>query len=131
MNFIRGWGDGTSMKSFLKSTLGFGIAAIILNTLWGVITSRIGRKGGWICGFILTGTLWYVNHYLGIVENRKESAFIDMGFAVAICSFSRDFLKNGLEGIVTSAPTFICVIIGGTIAGVVAGIIKRHQKQGE
>ncbi|MDU1006638.1 MAG: hypothetical protein E7A63_16460 [Clostridium butyricum] len=36
------------MKSFLKSTLGFGIAAIILNTLWGVITSRIGLKGGWI-----------------------------------------------------------------------------------
>nr|WP_172596801.1 hypothetical protein [Clostridium butyricum] len=48
MNFIRGWGDEASMKSFLKSTLGFGIAAIILNTLWGVITSRIGLKGGWI-----------------------------------------------------------------------------------
>lgn len=118
-----------SMKTFFRSSLGFGISAIILNTVWGIITERFGLKGGWISSFVLTGTLWYFNHYLGMVENRKESAFIDMGLAVAICSFSRDGLKNGLDGIITSLPTLLCVITGGVIAGVIAGYIKKHQKQ--
>ncbi|WP_294377417.1 Lin0368 family putative glycerol transporter subunit [uncultured Clostridium sp.] len=115
------------MKSFFRSFIGFGTSAIILNTLWGIITGIFGLKGGWISGFILTGTLWYFNHYKGFVDNNKEAAFIDMGLAVAICSFSRDSFINGIKEVIDSMPTLICVITGGIIAGVLAGIIKRNS----
>ncbi len=33
------------MKSFFRSFIGFGTSAIILNTLWGIITGIFGLKG--------------------------------------------------------------------------------------
>lgn len=113
---------------FLRSTLGFCMAGIVLNNAWSIFVNMFGIKGGWISALILTGTLWFINHHLGIVENKKEAMFIDMGLAVGLCSLIRDSLLKGISGFVSSIPTFVCVLIGGAIAGVLGGYL---QKQGE
>lgn len=113
---------------FLRSTLGFCMAGIVLNNAWSIFVNMFGIKGGWISALILTGTLWFINHHLGVVENKKEAMFIDMGLAVGLCSLIRDSLLKGISGLVSSMPTFACVLIGGVIAGVLGGYL---QKQGE
>ena len=113
---------------FLRSTLGFCMAGIVLNNAWSIFVNMFGIKGGWISALILTGTIWFINHHLGIVENKKEAMFIDMGLAVGLCSLIRDSLLKGISGFVSSIPTFVCVLIGGAIAGVLGGYL---QKQGE
>lgn len=112
-------------KIFLRSTLGFCAAGIVLNTAWGIFVNMFGIEGGWISALVLTGTLWYVNHYLGIVENKGEAVFVDMGLAVGLCSLIRDSLLNGISGFISSMPTFICVLIGGVIAGILGGYLQK------
>lgn len=115
-------------KIFLKSTLGFCAAGIVINAAWGVFVNIFGVEGGWISALLLTGTLWYINHYLEIVENKSEAVFIDMGLAVGLCSLVRDSLLKGISGFVSSMPTFICVLIGGIIAGVLGGYFQKNIK---
>ena len=113
---------------FLRSTLGFCMAGIVLNNAWSIFVNMFGIKGGWISALILTGTLWFINHHLGIVENKKEAMFIDMGLAVGLCSLIRDSLLKGISGFVSSIPTFVCVLIGGAIAGVLGGYLQKQGK---
>lgn len=113
------------IKIILRSTLGFCMAGVILNTAWSIFVNMLGIEGGWISALLLTGTLWYINHYLGIVENKKEAVFIDMGVAVGLCSLVRDSLLNGITGFESSIPTFLCVLTGGIIAGVLGGHLQK------
>ncbi len=110
---------------FLKSSFGFCITGLITNGYWSIFTDKLGVKGGWISSLILIGTLWFINHHLGFVENKKGSVFIDMGLAIALCSLTRDSILTGTSGLLSSTPTFICVSIGGILAGIIGGYIQR------
>lgn len=119
-------------KIILKSTLGFCIAGIIINGGWGIFVNMFGVEGGWISALVLTGVAWYISHYVGIVENKKEAVFIDIGFAVGLSSLVRDSLLNGITGFESSMPTFLCVLAGGIIAGVLGGYFQKIlNRQGE
>jgi|SRR5471030_210558 len=115
------------MKKFIKSTFGFCLSAVVINGCWSIFTNEFGVRGGWISALILTGTMWFVNHHIGLVENTEEAIFIDMGLAVGISSLFRDTIIKGIGALASSFPTFICMIIGGTLAGVLAGAIKDRR----
>lgn len=120
------------IKIILRSTLGFCMAGVIINTAWGIFVNMFGIEGGWISALVLTGTLWYINHHLGIVENKKEAVFIDMGLAIGLCSLVRDSLLNGVTGLVSSIPTLLCVLTGGIISGILGGYFQKSaNRQGE
>jgi len=68
-----------NVKIFLRSTLGFCMAGIVLNTAWSIFVNMFGIRGGWISALILTGTLWFINHHLGIVENKKKQCLLIWG----------------------------------------------------
>ncbi|MDD3225891.1 MAG: hypothetical protein PHX70_14530 [Clostridium sp.] len=110
---------------FLKSSFGFCITGIIINSYWSIFTNKLGVKGGWISSLILIGTLWTINHHFGLVENKKEAVFIDMGLAIALCSLTRDSVLTGTNGLLSSLPTFVCVSIGGILAGIIGGYIQK------
>lgn len=111
---------------FLRGMVGFCIAAILINGLWGIFTNYFGVFGGWIVAFVITGTMWFMNHHLGLIENEKNDAFIDMGLGIAICSLMRDTFKHGVVGLVSSIPTFVFIAIGAVSAGVIAGLIEKN-----
>lgn len=119
------------IKSFTKSVFGFSMAALVINGGWGIFTNRFGAKGGWISALILTGSMWYVNHYLGMIDNKEGAVSIDMGMAVGLSLIVRDVLKNGISGLQDSFPTLICVCIGGIVGGVIAGYIQKMKKVGK
>lgn len=112
------------MKKFVKSTFGFCLSAVVINGCWSIFTDKFGIFGGWISAFIFTGTMWFLNHYIGLVENKEEAIFIDMGLAIGLASLFRDSIANGINALISSLPTFICMIIGGTLAGVLVGLIR-------
>lgn len=110
---------------FLRGMIGFCIAAILLNGLWGIFTNYFGIFGSWIAAFIITGTMWFMNHHLGLIENEKNDAFIDMALGIGVCSLMKDTFKYGIVGLVSSMPTFVFITIGAVSAGVVAGLIEK------
>lgn len=110
---------------FLRNTLGYFLAAIIINGFWGIFTNKFGPLGGYIAAICLTGSAWYINHYLGIIKNDEDSAFIDMALGVAVSLVVKGYLLNGIQSVINSTPTFICVAIGAVLGGYVSVVIEK------
>ena len=111
---------------FFKSTLGYFLASIIINGFWGIFTNKFGPFGGYIAALCLTGSAWYINHYLGLIKHDEDSAFIDMGLGVAICLVTKGYILNGINSIISSIPTFICIVVGAILGGYVSVLIERN-----
>ena len=113
--------------SFFRSILGFVIAGITPTTFWSVFTNNFGVFGGWLAAFFIIGTLWYVNHHLGLIENKMGAGFVDMGLGIAICGTTNGVLTNGTCELINSFPTLALVSIGGAIGGITAALIKKNE----
>lgn len=111
---------------FLKSTFGYFLAAVIINTFWGFFTNKLGLLGGYFAAFFLTGSMWYVNHYLGLIKHDEDSAFIDMGLGIAICLVTKGYIFNGINSLISSMPTFICIAVGAAFGGYAAVVIEKN-----
>jgi hypothetical protein len=114
---------------FLKSMLGFLLAAVVSNKLWAVVINQFGIKGGWISALIITGTLWYVNHYKGLINNEKDAAFVDMALGISVALIARDIFKHGGQAFISSIPTFVLVTIGAVAGGTSAAVLEKKIAQ--
>ncbi|TCO75188.1 Lin0368 family putative glycerol transporter subunit [Marinisporobacter balticus] len=97
---------------------GTAIAGMFVMSVWGAFASKYGIGGGWFAGFIIIGTMWFINHYIGLVNN--DGAFVDMALGIGVCGTMRDVFRHGVAAGTSSIPTLGCVIIGGIIGGLVA-----------
>jgi hypothetical protein len=111
---------------FFKSTLGYFLASVIINGFWGIFTNKFGVFGGYLAAFCLTGSSWYISHYLGLIKHDEDSAFIDMGLGVAICLVTKGYLLNGINSLISSIPTFLLIAIGAILGGYVSVVIEDH-----
>ena len=66
------------VSSFIGSAicgaLGFGI--------WPEMWKSYGIMGGWLAATILISIAWYMNHWLGVIDNPSGKIWVDQGFAV-------------------------------------------------
>ena len=114
----------------VRAAIGGFISAIVINGAWGVFTENLGASGGILAATILVGTMWFLNHYIGLIPNEKNCAFVDMGIAIGIACIVRDVIRLGsIQSVLASIPTFILVIIGGGIGGVLSVFVKRDMKK--
>lgn len=114
---------------FIKSTFGYFLASIIINGFWGIFTNKFGPFGGYIAALCLTGSAWYINHYLGLIKHDEDSAFIDMGLGVAICLVTKGYILNGINSVVSSIPTFLCIAFGAILGGYVSVVIEKRIEE--
>lgn len=112
---------------FLRNTFGYFLASIIINGFWGIFTNKFGVFGGYLAALCLTGTAWYINHYLGLIKHDEDSAFIDMGLGVAICLVTKGYLLSGINSLISSIPTFLLIAIGAILGGYVSVVIENHM----
>lgn len=110
---------------FLRNTLGYFLASIIINGFWGIFTNKFGPFGGYIAALCLTGSAWYINHYLGLIRNDEDTAFIDMALGVGISLIVKGYILNGINSVISSIPTFICVAIGAILGGYASVMIEK------
>lgn len=116
---------------FIRSTLGYMIAGMLVMSVWGgVIDGEIGTVGGILAGFLIIGVGWFLNHHRGLIYHGPDSGFIDMGLGVAMVGIFRDMwisvLSEGtISGLTTALPTLGLVLIGGVLGGIAAALIER------
>lgn len=60
----------------IRATIGGFIAAVVINGLWRIFTERLGPLGGIVAAIILVGTMWFLNHYIGLIPNEKNCTFL-------------------------------------------------------
>jgi len=111
---------------FLRNTFGYFLASIIINGFWGIFTNKFGVFGGYFAALFLTGSSWYIVHYLGLIKHDEDSAFIDMGLGVAICLVTKGYLLSGINSLISSIPTFLCIAIGAVLGGYVSVVIEKR-----
>ncbi|MDT2759910.1 Lin0368 family putative glycerol transporter subunit [Enterococcus xiangfangensis] len=111
----------------IRSLLGYTIAGILVMAVWGQLTAAGGIFGGYLASTILIGPLWFMNHYLNLVDNKDDAAWVDMGLAIGVCGIFRDTFLNGANSLFNSLPTIGIVIVGAVLGGLVAAAVEKDM----
>ncbi|AOT71289.1 Lin0368 family putative glycerol transporter subunit [Geosporobacter ferrireducens] len=118
------------MRMF-RSIVGFAIAGMFVMSVWGALAGAYGFIGGWFAAFVIISIMWFLNHFIGIIDN--PGAFVDMAMGIAICGTMRDvFLAGSVTPLIESIPTLVIVVLGGMTGGIVAVMFQKDlAKQAE
>ncbi len=108
----------------LGTIIGTAIAGIFVMSVWGAFAEAYGIGGGWFAGFAIIGTMWFLNHFVGIMSN--EGAWVDMALGIGVAGTTRDIFSNGIQVGIDSLPTLLVVIIGGIVGGITAAKIEKY-----
>lgn len=114
---------------FVRSTLGYMIAGMIVMSVWGAFADAYGIAGGYFAAFIIIGPMWFMNHYLGLIKHDSDSAFVDMGLGIALCGIFRDAFLNGFSTVAASLPTILLVVLGAVLGGLFAAKIEEDMEK--
>jgi len=117
----------------IGTMIGGAIAGIFVMSVWGRFAETYGIAGGWFAALIIIGTMWFLNHHVGILHNPEEGAWVDMALAIGVCgTLIPVFSKLSIKPLVGSIPTLLIVIIGGIAGGIIGEMIKKDlEKDGK
>lgn len=111
----------------LGTIIGTAIAGMFVMSVWGAFAGAYGIAGGWFAGFMIIGCMWFMNHYIGLVNNENGAAAVDMALGIAIAGTTRDaFMAGSFAPISTSIPTLIIVILGGIVGACTAAAFEKN-----
>jgi len=102
----------------LGTIIGTAIAGMFVMSVWGAFVTEYGIGGGWFAGFAIIGTMWFLNHYVGIHNN--DGACVDMALGIGVAGTMRGVFDNGIAAGIDSLPTLAVVAIGGIVGGITA-----------
>ncbi len=111
----------------LGSIIGYAIAGIFVMCVWGVFANKYGIGGGWFAGFCIISINWFINHYIGIIDN--QGATVDMALGIGIAGTMRDVFVIGGQAGVESLPTLVVVCIGGALGGLTAAALTKYLNE--
>lgn len=104
--------------------LGAAIAGIFVMSVWGAFAGEYGIGGGWFAGLIIISIMWFMNHFVGIINN--DGALVDMAAGISVAGTTRDGFMNGWDKVANSLPTLGLVILGGICGAITAGLLQNH-----
>lgn len=114
---------------FLRGMLGYMIAGMIVMSVWGGFAAPYGIAGGYIAAIIIIGPMWFMNHYVGLIDNADGDAFVDMALGIGITGIARDVFLKGSDAFFSAIPTLGFVILGATIGGYVAVLVEKYMEE--
>lgn len=115
------------MKQNIFNVLGFLLSGLFVMSIWGPMYDELGLIGGMLASGAIIGLFWNINHNMKLIMNNEKLSFIDMALGIATAGIVRDFLQTGVDGLYKSFPTFIVVLLGGCIGGIMAYISEREE----
>ena len=117
---------GTFIGSATVGALSFGV--------WPEMWKSYGIMGGFLTATFVIGICWFMNHYLGVIENRPGTLWVDQGLPIFGAGVAwgvvRFWPADGgaaylLGAIAKIWPTLLFCAIGGILAGVAAHFAKK------
>lgn len=117
---------------FVKSTIGFAIAGMLVMSIWGDWAGAYGNLGGWFAAVAIIGPMWFMNHYIGLIHNDGNEAFVDMAWGIAWVGIMRDVFGTGGAGfdlgrLVESLPTIGLLTVGALLAGLAINFVNKAE----
>ncbi len=117
---------------FIRSTVGFTIAGMFVMSIWGNWVGLYGNLGGWLAALVIIGPMWFLNHYIGLVDNPGDYAFVDMAWGIAWVGIMRDVFGTAgktfdFTRLIESLPTIGLVTIGAALAALAINAFKKIE----
>lgn len=106
----------------LGTILGTAIAGMFVMSVWGEFAGSYGIAGGWFAGFAIIGTMWFLNHFVGIHNN--DGAWVDMALGIGVAGTTKDLFLGSPISSTETLPTLAIVIIGGAVGGFTAYMLE-------
>lgn len=77
---------GTMLGTCILGRLVIGISESLVGT-YAII-------GGWFTAFIVMGTMWCLNHYIGLIN--QEGILVDMGLGIGLAGTMEGIFVDGI-----------------------------------
>ena len=108
----------------LGTIIGSAIAGMFVMSVWGAFAGAYGIGGGWFAGFAIISVMWFMNHFLGMINN--DGAWVDMAVGIGVAgTFKVVFLEGSIQPFIDSIPTLVVVILGGITGAIVGGLLQK------
>ncbi|MBQ9431722.1 MAG: electron transporter RnfD [Kiritimatiellae bacterium] len=129
-------GKGAWKRNF-TTLIGGAIVGSLSFGVWPEMWKTYGIMGGFLTATFVIGISWYMNHWLGVIENPDGKLWVDQGLPIfgagvawgVVRFWPLDPSASGWSycwgALAKIWPTLVCCIIGGSLAGVAAHIAKQ------
>ena len=113
--------------------LGTAIAGMFVMSVWGAFAGAYGIGGGWFAGFAIIGTMWFMNHWIGIHNN--DGAWVDMALGIGVAGTTKVMFLEGFSAGTAALPTLLIALAGGACGGFMAyqleQMMAKNAKEAE
>lgn len=100
------------LGQIISTIVGGFLFPFLIATMWGRMVEAFGPIGGWMAALFIVGTMWAMNHGLGMIY-QSGTAWIDMAWAAGVGLFLADvFAGKKING-----STILAGIVGGILGG--------------
>lgn len=113
----------------LGTIIGTAIAGMFVMSVWGAFVEAYGIGGGWFAGLAIIGTMWFLNHYIGIHNN--DGAWVDMALGIGMAGTMRGVFESGISAGIESLPTLGVTLVGGIVGGLAAYKLEAYLSEKE
>lgn len=107
----------------LGTVVGSAIAGMFVMSVWGELAGAYGFIGGWFAALAIIGVMWFMNHFVGLINN--DGAWVDMAVGIGVAGTARGGFDAGFSTVVAALPTLAFVLIGGALGGVCAYLLTK------
>jgi hypothetical protein len=107
--------------------LGTAIAGMFVMSVWGAFAGEYGIGGGWFAGMAIIGTMWFMNHWIGIINN--DGAFVDMATGIGVAGTTKVMFLDGFSAGTAALPTLLITLAGGAVGGFMAYKLEQMLAQ--
>ncbi len=113
-------------KHHASTFIGGAIVGSMAFGIWPEMWKSYGIMGGFMAATIVIGITWYMNHWLGVIENGPGRLWIDQGLAVFGSGIAWAMVRFYPDSHIWQImPTLVCCVIGGLLAGWAAFHVKK------
>jgi hypothetical protein len=108
----------------VSSFIGAAICGSLAFGIWPEMWKSYGIMGGWLTATIVIGIAWYLNHWLGIIDNGPGRLWIDQGWGVAAAGAAWAVVRFDAD-VRQAVPVAVCCLLGGALGGVAAAAVRK------
>lgn len=92
---------------------------LMIELAWGKLVDEFGTAGGFMAALFIVGTVWALNHHVGLIHQSGE--WVDMGLAAGVGIFVSGSIKGG--NVAKGLKVAGYAVIGAVIAGYVLSLL--------
>ena len=111
---------------YLSTFIGSAVCGSLAFGVWPEMWKSYGIMGGWLTATIVISICWYMNHWLGIIDNSGDRVWIDQGWPIFSAGVAWAAVRFDAQ-VVHALPGIVCCFVGGGLGGWAAAAVKRHH----